>query len=247
MEEDLLTIKTGDGAIDCYRFAPKPDGDYDAIIFFMDGLGIRPELKSMAMRLAMLGYVVLLPNLYYRHGEIAPLNVAEAFDDGPENERMMTLVGSLTRDMVAEDTRCLLEALDADHQTRNGETGCIGYCMGGGFALTAAGRYPDRIAAAASIHGAFLATDQEDSPHLLAAKMTAKIYVAIAGIDPWFTDQEAKRLKTSLDAASLDHAVETSEGVVHGFAIGDTPSYDETAAERHWDKISSFFKAGFGR
>ncbi|EUA88044.1 dienelactone hydrolase family protein [Mycobacterium ulcerans str. Harvey] len=55
--------------------------------------------------------------------------------------------------------------------------GVCGYCMGGRISVLLAGRQPDRVAAAASFHGGGLVTDNPDSPHLLADRMTARLYV----------------------------------------------------------------------
>src|SRR5690349_24865793 len=68
---------------------------------------------------------------------------------------------------------------------------------------------PERIAAAASYHGARLATDAPDSPHLLAPKMKARVYVGAATEDPTFTDEMKTRLEHALTSAGVDHRIET--------------------------------------
>jgi len=209
----------------------------------MDGIGIRPALCDMAERLASNGYHVLLPNLYYRSGPVEPFDAASAFKEGPERDRLMPLFRSLNNKLVMEDTASFLEFLDRQPSVTGKKIGCVGYCMGGAFALSAAGTFPGRIAAAASLHGARLATDQPDSPHLLASKMRAHIYVGIAGIDPHFTTEETQRLELALQSAGVDHSVEVYTGARHGFAINDTPVYDRSASERHWQRILALFKS----
>lgn len=97
------------------------------------------------------------------------------------------------------------------------------------------------MGAAASLHGARLATELPDSPHLLAQKMRGSIYVGIAGIDPHFTPEEKQRLESALQSAGVKHAVEIYPGVKHGFSVNDTPAYDRTASERHWQQILKLF------
>jgi carboxymethylenebutenolidase len=140
-----------------------------------------------------------------------------------------------------DDTASFLEFLAAELSVAKQKTGCVGYCMGGPFALSAAGTFPGRVAAAASLHGARLATDQPDSPHLLAPKMRGRIYVGIAGIDPHFTPEEKQRLESALQSAGVKHTVETYPEVKHGFAVNDTPAYDRAASERHWQQILTLF------
>ena len=241
MSAQTIDIKTKDGVAPCHFFSPPQPGSHPAVIFYMDAIGIRPALCDMAERLASHGYHVLLPNLYYRSGPVAPFDAATIFNEGPERARLMTLLQSLNNPLVMEDTASFLEFLEQQPSVASEKVGCVGYCMGGGFALSAAGTFPGRIAAAASLHGGRLATDQPNSPHLLAPKMRAEIYVGIAGIDPHFTPEEKQRLESALQSANVKHTVEVYPDVKHGFAVTDTPVYDRAASERHWQQILSLF------
>ena len=120
--------------------------------------------------------------------------------------------------------------------------GTTGYCMGGLMSLTAAGTYPDRIVAAASYHGGRLATDAPDSPHLLAPRIKARVYVAGAIEDQSFPDDMKARLEAALTDAGIDHKIETYQAK-HGWVFRDTPVYDATAAERHWQTMLALFQA----
>jgi carboxymethylenebutenolidase len=243
MNAKIIDIKTKDGVAPCHFFPPPQEGIHPAVIFYMDAFGIRPALCDMAERLAGNGYHVLLPDLYYRSGPIKSFDMANVFQGGPERERLMSLLQSLNQKRVMEDTASFLDFLKRQSSVASRKTGCVGYCMGGAFALSAAGTFPDRIAAAASLHGARLATDQPDSPHLLAPKMRANIYVGIAGIDPHFTPEEKQRLESALQSAGVEHEVEVYPEVKHGFAVNDTPAYDRPASERHWQQILKLFKS----
>lgn len=242
MAEEKVNIKTGDGMCDTYAYSAPGNAPAPAVILYMDGLGIRPELRAMAERLASNGYFVLLPNMYYRAGEQPPFNVATALSDPVQQKRLMTLVQSVTNAGTMRDTTAFLDFLGSEARVKGSKVGCVGYCMGGALALTAAGIFPDRIAAAASIHGANVANDRPDSPHLLAPQMRGKIYVGVAEIDPWLQPGETERLKTALDAARANYILEVYPGVQHGFAANGTPMYDRTAAERHWDRILGLFR-----
>ncbi|HTN97229.1 MAG TPA: dienelactone hydrolase family protein, partial [Nordella sp.] len=132
--------------------------------------------------------------------------------------------------------------LAAQPDVKKSRIGTTGYCMGGLMSLTAAGTYPDRIAAAASYHGGRLATDAPDSPHLLAGKITARLYVAGAIEDGSFPDDMKARLEAALSEAKVDHRIETYPAR-HGWVLRDTPVYDEAAAERHWRTLTDLFAA----
>jgi carboxymethylenebutenolidase len=240
MNKKTLNIKTKDGVAPCHFFSPAEE-ETPAVIFYMDAFGIRPALCEMAERLASNGFHVLLPDLYYRSGPTKSFDAATAFSEGPEKDRLMTLLRSINNKLVMDDTASFLEFLAAELSVAKQKTGCVGYCMGGPFALSAAGTFPGRVAAAASLHGARLATDQPDSPHLLAPKMRGRIYVGVAGIDPHFTPEEKQRLESALQSAGVKHTVEIYPEVKHGFAVNDTPAYDRVASERHWQQILTLF------
>ena len=108
------------------------------------------------------------------------------------------------------------------------------------MSLSAAGHFPDRIAAAASYHGGNLANDAPDSPHLLAPKMKARVYVAGAIEDANFPEEQKTRLSQALAAAGVDHVVETYPAR-HGWVPADTPVHDPAAAERHWKTLLDLF------
>jgi carboxymethylenebutenolidase len=114
--------------------------------------------------------------------------------------------------------------------------------MGGLMSLTAAGTYPEQILAAASYHGGRLATDAPDSPHLLAPKMRARIYIGGAIEDQSFPDDMKERLEQALTKAGVDHSIETYPAK-HGWVFRDTPVYDAAASERHWQTMLALFAA----
>jgi carboxymethylenebutenolidase len=113
------------------------------------------------------------------------------------------------------------------------------------MSMTAAGTYPDRIAATASYHGGRIATDSPESPHLLAPKMKSRVYVAGAIEDQNFTGEQKAMLEAALTKAGVDHKIETYQAK-HGFVVPDMPTYDKAAADKHWETLLALFAARLG-
>jgi carboxymethylenebutenolidase len=237
-----MDIRTPDGVLDCHLFYGGPGDPRPAVLMYMDAFGIRPDLASMADRLAGLGVVVALPNLYYRTGPFEPFDKSKVFTDGPEKTRFKGMIASIDAGMVMRDTAEVMRLLESRPGIRPGSMGAVGYCMGGGYALAAAGTFPERIAMAASFHGGSLATDKPDSPHLLAGRMRGRIYVGAAGTDPSFDDAQEARLRAAFDAAGVRHTVERYPGARHGFAVTGHPVYEHAAAELHWETLSRLLR-----
>ena len=240
---ERLIIRTRDGECPAHIFTPEGAGPWPAVIFYMDGIAIRPTLFAMAQRLADGGYVVLLPDMYYRAGPYAPFEPSKVYDDEKERARLAAIFVSTDNRRGAEDSEAFLDYLQGRPDVAGDKVGTTGYCMGGGISLTVAGRYPDRIAAAASFHGGNLASDSPLSPHLLAPQMKARIYVAGADQDQHYPPEMAERLDRALSEAGVAHVCEIYAGALHGWTMADFPVYNEAAAERHWQALFALFDA----
>jgi carboxymethylenebutenolidase len=237
-----VTITTADGRCPAVVVTPDGDGAWPAVIMFMDAGGVRPAMIQMAEHLAGMGYVALLPEMYYRHGTYEPFDFDTAFSDPDERNRLMSMVASVTKEMAAADAGAFLDFLSGLAQVAGTKVGSTGYCMGGGLSLTAAAHHPDRIVAAASFHGGRLATDAPDSPHLVVGNITGRVYVAGAEDDASFPAEQAAQLEQALTEAGVDHTIETYPAL-HGFAVPDNPTYDPEAAARHWQALDELYGA----
>jgi carboxymethylenebutenolidase len=238
-----IEIATANGTCPSYVYRPAGGGPWPAVLVFMDGIGIRPAMLEVGERLATYGYFVLLPDLFYRSGRYEPMDPHKVFSDPEQRKVLMEkFFAHATPANIMSDTRAFLDYLAAQPDVKPGPIGTTGYCMGGILSLTAAGTYPDRIAACASYHGGRLATAAPDSPHLLAPKIRARVYIAGAMEDSSFPDDMKARLEEALTRAGVDHRIETYPAK-HGWVFRDTPVYDPVACERHWQTLVALLEA----
>ena len=236
------SVTTPDGTCPVTLHTPEGSGPWPGVVMYVDAGGVRDTMREMAQTLADQGYAVLLPDVYYRHGDWAPFDMRTVFGDPEQRTRLMTMVGSVTPDMIAGDAGAFFDFLDSRPEVTGSRFGVFGYCMGGRTSVIVAGRQPDRVAAAGSFHGGGLVTDDPNSPHLLADKMKATVYVAGAENDGSFTTEHAETLDKALTAAGVEHMVEFYPAG-HGFAVPDNPPYDKSAADRHWAALERLFGA----
>jgi carboxymethylenebutenolidase len=107
---------------------------------------------------------------------------------------------------------------------------------------------PDRIGAGASFHGGGLVTDKPESPHLLAPKIKAQMYFAIASNDDTKQPDAKDKLKESFTAAKVSAEIQVYSDALHGWCVSDMPAregkpiYNKTDAERAWDKLVALYK-----
>jgi carboxymethylenebutenolidase len=151
MPTETIDIKIEDGVCDAYLAYPA-GGKYPGVLFFMDGIVMRPVIHRMADRIAANGYVVLAPHMFYRAGRAPVFDSVSILQ--PENRpKLAELIGALTPERVVSDAGAFLKALFARPEIAPGiKVGLTGYCMGGAMVMRTGAAYPDRVGAGASFH-----------------------------------------------------------------------------------------------
>jgi carboxymethylenebutenolidase len=245
-----IEIPAADGVADALLATPDEAGPHPGVLLYMDAFGLRPRLEEMALRLAGEGYVVLVPNVFYRSGRAPVIELGDLSDPAARAgmfEKLAPIMQELTPEAAMRDADAYLTFLADDERVSTGPIGTVGYCMGGALAIRTAAHAPDRVAAVASFHGGRLATDQPDSPHLLADRLEAEVYVGHADNDHSMPPEQQERLSEALAAAGLKHRAELYAGAAHGFTMADTAAYDEAATERHWERLLDLLGRTLGR
>jgi carboxymethylenebutenolidase len=248
--QDVL-IPTPDGTCNA-AFMHPVEGTYPGVLFWADAFGLRPTTRDLAIQLAAEGYAVLVPNPFYRV-DPQPFTTASNFSFGNPDDmaKLWKLIGSLKAPGVAEiDAAAYISFLDSRPEVdKSHKIGTQGYCMGGPLAIITAATVPDRVGAVASFHGGGLATDKPDSPHLLAPKVKATVYIAIAAHDDAKEPAAKDTLKEAFSVAHVPAEIEVYPGALHGWCMADMPAeqgkpiYNQPDAERAWAKLLALYRA----
>jgi carboxymethylenebutenolidase len=197
----LLTIAPADGT-------PKP-----GVIVIHEGNGITAQMIRFSERLAREGYLVVVPDFFFRMG-------------GPEATAMKTLIHSVTpedrhRDLVTAVAH--LRALGAT------SIGAVGFCMGGTFAY-AAGKEARELGvdAVASFYGAGIIRQPGD--------LECPALLAFAGRDRWISLEEIATLR---DRHGDDIVV--YDDAPHGFMRDGSDDFRAEAADDAWRRLLAHF------
>lgn len=247
MARKAVEVTMVDGCSNATLHVPDGSGPWPGVVMFPDAGGARETFRAMGDRLASMGYVVLLPDVYYRNEGWEPFDLETAFSDEAERSRLFSLMGTLSDDRIVADTRAYLDFVLGREEVSGGTAGTTGYCMGGRMSMIAAGAHPDRVGATASFHGGRIAVaDDPGSPHLAAPRIRATVYVAGAVDDDSYTPAQAELLEAALTEAGVDHTLEIYPAL-HGFAVPDNPTYDAAAEARHWDALADLYGSALAR
>jgi carboxymethylenebutenolidase len=248
--ETDVEVKTPDGVCDA-AFIHPASGAHPAVLIWPDAFGLRPAMRDIGKRIAADGYSVLVPNPFYRVTKAAgtPNPATFSFQNADDMARLRPLMASVTAAGAAEkDAVAYIAFLDAQPQVAKAKKiGTQGYCMGGPLVMRTAATVPDRVGAGASFHGGGLVTNAPDSPHLLAPKIKARLYIAIASNDDARQPDAKDKLREAFAAAKVPAEIEVYQSL-HGWCVPDmplqngAPIYNKPDAERAWAKLVELYK-----
>lgn len=243
MIERRVDIQTPDGSMPTWVFHPEEGGPFPVVLYLMDAPSIRPALMDMASRLATAGYYVLLPYLYYRGG---PFRTFGASDE--DMHARQDLMKTVTTTGIIPDAEAMLAFAAADPAAeKDGKIGAVGFCMSGRLVLALAQTMPERVAAVASIHGAWLVKDGDDSPHRNVDRIAAEVYFGWADNDPTAPKEDLEAMQAALRAAGVRHTVDFFTDAVHGYAPPYGERYNRAASEKHWERVHAMFRRNLTR
>ncbi len=145
------TLVTEDGfALPVYWAEPTDGDQVCGLVLLHEIFGVTEQMKSLADRLAMTGYRVLVPNLFARAGVDSAL-AYDAVDVARDT------VASLDPVYTLQDLAAAVEAARS-----GGGVAAIGYCWGGGLAYRSACELP--IDCAVSFYGTRLTSYLDKQP-----------------------------------------------------------------------------------
>ena len=251
--ETEVSIRTTDGTADGFLYTPTIDGQpsggkraddrWPGTIHLTDMGGIRESHREMAKQLASEGYVVLLPNVFYRVGKAPFFRWPIKMDDEQTMRRLNELRDALPPEAMVADGKAYVDFLAKQASVSSGGMGVAGYCFTGAMAVRIAASRPDKIAAAASFHVGRLYTDDPASPHTLLPRVKARLYFGHAIEDRGMPKEAIENLERELASWGGKYESETYQGAHHGWAVPDSPSYNRPQAERAFEKLTELLRA----
>ena len=238
-----VRIGTPDGSCDAFFVHPS-EGEHPAVLIWPDILALRASFRAMAARLAESGYAVLCVNPYYRDAIAPVVETGESFQDASTQKKVLPMYRNLSPETHRTDARAFVDWLDAQSAVDTARPiGTMGYCMGGPMVMRAAAERSDRIGAGCAYHPVSLATEDDDSPHLLIPKLNGQFLIALAENDDERNPDDKSVLRETFANAGLTAEVTVFEGALHGWCVLDSRVYNEAPAEVAWAKTLALFEA----
>jgi carboxymethylenebutenolidase len=199
------------------------DGDrHPGIVVIQEWWGLVPHIKDVAERFAREGFIALAPDLY--HGQAAT---------EPDEARKLAM--GLDRARAVAEIAAAAQYLKAMDTVQPKRMGLVGWCMGGGLALSTAAEDGD-IGAAIAFYG-----------RPLDASDTAKLHVPILGLygaeDGGIPVEAVRSFELELKAHQVPHEIHIYTGAGHAFFNETRPHiYHPEAAQDAWQKTLAWFR-----
>ena len=205
-------------------YAVVPDsGAGPGVLVLHSWWGLTPFFRGVCDRLADAGFVALAPDL---HGD-------DRTADTPDEAE--ALLATTDPNRTAHLVVSSLSALRSMPATPAGPVGIVGFSMGASWALWAAARFPDHVAAVSAWYG----TQDVDF-----AAAEAAFQGHFAEFDDLATDDDVNYLEAQLRLAGHDIDFHRYPGTGHWFAEADRPAaYHAAAADLAWERTLAFLHA----
>lgn len=243
MIEEAIEIKTADGVAGGFVYHEDRDTRRPGVLHLTDIGGIRDSHRKMASRLAAAGYIVVLPNVFYRTGKPPMFD----FTPRPGDERTMKRFGELAQPLTPEamerDAAAYVDYLSSLASVKRGPAGVVGYCFTGSMAMRTAAVRPETVRAVASFHGGGLYTDAPTSPHLVLPRIRARMHFGHAVEDRSMPKEAIEKFDQALAAWGGVYESKTYEGAHHGWTVPDSPVFNQAQADLAFANLTALLAA----
>jgi carboxymethylenebutenolidase len=212
-----------------YIAVPEGEGPFPAIILIHEWNGLVERIKQVADALADEGYVALAADLY--HGQT-----------GANRAENMALMGA-----AQSDPDAMIANLDAATEWLKarpdvtGRIGSVGWCFGGGVALSF-GLDGIEHEATAIFYGRLI-----DDPERLAS-LSHEVYGTFGELDSGIPESQVNAFAQALEEAGIENDIHVYAGVGHGFWLWverDPEAATEPATDA-WRRLQDYFARTLG-
>ncbi len=217
MSGTMITITTTDGG-QFNAYMEKPiTGAGPGLVILQEIFGINPFLRSMARKFAAEGYVVLVPDLFWR---MQP-GIVLGYDD-EDLAKAFDYYGRFDVDQGIKDVGDTITALRSMGACSNGKIGALGYCLGGNLAYLTAARTD--VDGAVCYYGVAIEKSLDEANHI-----DCPMVMHFAANDGFVPPQAVAEI-TDVFKHRSEVEIYNYPGVDHAFATPGRDSFHEPSA-----------------
>ncbi len=230
IQQAEVMIPTPSGRMPAFLYIPAEPECKPAVLLLMEAFGVTSHIRNVAARIANEGYVVLVPDLYYRE---LPNNKF-GYDEVEQGMAMMYRLDF--GKPMEDDIRAALAYVKSRSDVSPDRVGVTGFCLGGGLTFLTACKLSDAIAAAAPFYGMVL-----DEWIEAVANITVPVYLFFGGADPFIPLDRVRQIESRFKELGRAYTLKVYPDAEHGFFCHERSSYNRLAALDAWRELTRFF------
>lgn len=230
IEQSEVMIAAPDGQMTAFLCTPVGLECVPAILLLMEAFGLTSHIREVAARIAEEGYVVLVPDLYYREPN-------SNFNYDEVEQAMATMWRLDFGKPMEEDIKAALSYLKSRSHVNPKRIGVTGFCLGGGLTFLTACKFSAEIAVAASFYGMVL-----DEWITAVENVSVPVYLFFGGVDPFIGRDRIHQIESRFQELGKAYTLKVYPDAEHGFFCHERSSYNRLAAEDSWRELMHFFR-----
>lgn len=229
LEGSAVNYVDGDELTTGYLAAPDGDGPFPALVIIHEWNGLQDRVRQLADDFADEGYVTLAADLFRgRTGSNPDENMALVREAQSDPEAMIANLNAAVAHLKGRPDV-------------TGRVGAMGWCFGGGVALSF-GLDGVNHEATAIFYGRLV-----DDPEVVA-RLDHEVYGTFAALDNGPSPQSVAAFENALRAAGVEHDLHIYDDVNHGFwlRVDGDPDVRGAPAADAWERLKAYLQRTLG-
>jgi carboxymethylenebutenolidase len=222
------SVVIGDDTLDLHVWVPA-SGHGPGLLLFQEIFGVGPYIRSVAERLARLGYVVAAPDVFWR--------LQRNWEAGHDEAGLQASIGLVSTFDFPQGVADCVAALEHVKKLPEvtGSVGVIGFCLGGTLAwFVAAAGDPD---VAVSYYGSGVAGGLDQ-----AGQVSCPVIFHFGDNDPYLPNEQVDAIQAGLGERP-DVEIHVQAGAGHAFDNHEAAMFwNEEAATAAWERTVEFLR-----
>jgi carboxymethylenebutenolidase len=232
MAGQYVTVTAGDGGTFRAYLAKPAQGSGPGILLCQEIFGVNQYMRDVADYYAEEGYVVLVPDLFWRMQPGIELGTGDA-----DMQKAFDYYQKFDVAKGAEDIAAAVKVLRALPECK-GKVGALGFCLGGKLAYLAAARAG--VDCAVCYYGVAIEADLDD-----AKKIKGPLVLHFAANDKHVPPEALEKIRAAF-AGRTDVEIYVYPGTEHAFSNPHRSSYNKPAAMMAHSRSIALFRRFMG-
>ena len=238
IEVSDIHIPVGKSKIPGYVAMPIGQGPFPVLVICHEIFGVHEHIKDLCRRFAKLGFYVIAPNLFFRHGDVTKIKEIP--------DIIKKVVSKVTNKQVNLDLDATVKFAKANKKTDISKLTVTGFCWGGKTTWLYAA-HNSNVKSAIAWYGPLVGnvntSTKMEFPVDVAAVLKVPVLGLYGGKDTHITQEHVDQMEKALDKGKSGSKIIVYPDAEHGFFADYRPSYNKMASDEAIREMLNWIKS----